>query len=130
MELAWEHAGDVKLKPTDHFVSLVQNIKKIPGSFMLDKVTPIVNHNNIIFFLCDLCLKKNKRLYVGVTVCFDWNVGDFNMVGDPEVGLAAIGSFGSKILALKTTSNSVSLIILHGKKHPFHFFPQIAFRTL
>ena len=35
-------------------------------------------------------------------MCFDWNVGDFNMVGDSEIELAAIGNFGSKVLALKT----------------------------
>ena len=105
MELTWEHASDVKLKPTDQFTSLIQNIKKIPGSFILEKVTPIVSHNDAIFFLCDVYLKQNKKLCDGVTVCFDWKAGNFNMVGDPEVELVSIGHFGSKVLALKANKH-------------------------
>ena len=102
MEFTWEDVANVKLKPTDQFTSLVQSVKKNPGSSILEKMIPIVNHDGVMFFLCDLYLKKNKKLCAGVMVCFDWNVGDFSMVGDPEVELVAVGHFGSKVLALKT----------------------------
>ena len=103
MEFTWEDVANVKLKPTDQFTSLVQSVKKNPGSSILEKMTPIVNHDGVMFFLCDaVYLKKNKKLCAGVMVCFDWNIGDFSMVGNPEVELAAIGQFGSKVIALKT----------------------------
>ena len=64
-------------------------------------MTSIVNHDGVMFFLCDVYLKK-KKLCASVIVCFDWNISDFGMVGDPEVELATIGHFGSKVIALKT----------------------------
>ena len=103
MEFTWKDVASVKLKPADQFTSVVQSFKKNPGSSILEKLTPIVNQDGIIFFLCDVYLKKNKKLCPGIALYFDWNMGDFNMVGDLEVEFVTIGHFGSKILGLKTS---------------------------
>ena len=92
--------AEVKIKPCDNFTSVTQNIKKLPVSSILEKVTPIVCNNDVIYSLCDVQLKRNKKLCAGVTMCFDWNSGEFTTVGDPEVEIVSIGHFGTKVIAL------------------------------
>ena len=101
MEFNLEIVSDVKLNPTDQFVSLVQNIT-IPSGSITDKMVPTILHDDKIIFLCNVYLKKSKKLCIGVAVCFDQKSGEFNMVGNPEAELVTIGHFGSKVLAVKT----------------------------
>ena len=97
----WEKIAEAKLKPLDKFTSEIQTIRELPGSSILNKVTPAVYHNGIIILLCNVQLKRNKKWCTGVTACFNVHIGEFSMVGDPEVQFVSIGHLGSKVLALK-----------------------------
>ena len=97
----WEKIAEVKLKPLDKFTSEIQTIRELPGSSILNKITPAVYHNGIIILLCNVQLKRNKKYCTGVTACFNVHIGEFSLFGDPEVQFVSIGHLGSKVLALK-----------------------------
>lgn len=99
--ITWEKIAEVKLKPADKFASEIQTIRELPDSSILYKVTPTVYHNGIIFLLCNVQLKRNRKWCAGVTAYFSVTDGKFNMVGDPEVEHVSVCHFGSKVLALK-----------------------------
>ena len=91
---------EVKLKPCYNFTSVIQNIRKIPVSSILEKIIPIVYHNDVVYSLCDIQLKKSKKWCAGVAMWFNWNSGEFSTVGDPETEIVSIGHFGTKVVAL------------------------------
>ena len=66
---------------------------------------PIVYHNDVIYSLCDVQLKRNKKWCAGVAMWFNWNSGIFNIVGDPKVEIVSIGHFGTKVLALRANKH-------------------------
>ena len=61
---------------------------------------PIVCNNDVIYSLCDVQLKRNKKWCAGVAIWFNWKSGEFSIVGDPETKIVSIGRFGTKVIAL------------------------------
>ena len=74
----WEKIAEAKLKPLDKFTSEIQTIRELPGSSILNKVTPAVFHNGIIILLCNVQLRRNKKYCTGVTACINVHIGEFS----------------------------------------------------
>ena len=55
----------------------------------------------MIILLCDVQLKRNKKWCAGVTACVNVPIGEFSMIGNPEVQFVSVGHLGSKVLAMK-----------------------------